>query len=149
MTDEFQINRNQSWMHSKRFWVVYIVALVGAKALITVLSPDFEYDWLFITVFHAIITFFGFHWQKGIPFFPTNQGKYSRLTLWEQIDRGQQYTPTRKFFTIIPIVLFMITLHSNGYKGFPFYINAIASFVIVLSKMPRMDRVRLFGINKY
>ncbi|EAL63044.1 hypothetical protein DDB_G0288845 [Dictyostelium discoideum AX4] len=43
----------------------------------------------------------------------------------------------------------MITLHSNGYKGFPFYINAIASFVIVLSKMPRMDRVRLFGINKY
>ncbi|EGC39079.1 hypothetical protein DICPUDRAFT_148200 [Dictyostelium purpureum] len=151
MTDEFQINRNQSWMHSKRFWVIYIVAIIACKVLFSVLVPTYEYDWLTITLLHAVITFFGFHWQKGIPFFQAgwSQGKYSRLTLWEQIDRGQQYTPTRKFFTIIPIILFMITLHSNGYKGIPFYINAIASFVIVLSKMPRMDRVRLFGINKY
>eukprot|EP01133_Synstelium_polycarpum_P004241 gene4241-4948_t len=48
----------------------------------------------------------GLHWQKGLPFAnPANQGKYSRLTLWEQIDEGQQYTPTRKFFTLVPIIL--------------------------------------------
>ncbi|KAF2076206.1 hypothetical protein CYY_002506 [Polysphondylium violaceum] len=148
--DEFQINRNQSWMHSRRFWVVYIFAIIISKLTISLLFPHYEYGWLFITASHAIVTFLGMHWQKGIPFFfPANQGKYNRLTLWEQIDKGQQYTPTRKFFTLVPIVLFMITLHANGYTGIPFYINAISSFVVVLSKMPKMDRVRLFGINKY
>ncbi|EFA76698.1 hypothetical protein PPL_09449 [Heterostelium album PN500] len=148
--DEFQINRNESWMHSQSFWVVYVLGLLLGKLTISILDPDFQYGWLSITCLHALITFFGLHWQKGLPFFfPEHQGKYTRLTLWEQIDKGKQYTPTRKFFTLVPIVLFMITLHANGISGLPFYLNAISSFVVVLSKMPKMDRVRIFGINKY
>ncbi|EGG13287.1 hypothetical protein DFA_11048 [Cavenderia fasciculata] len=148
-TDDFQINRNESWMHSQSFWVVYIIGLLLFKLIISIVFPDYQYGWLVVTVIHAIITWFAFHWQKGIPFDLSDQGKYNRLTLWEQIDKGQQYTPTRKFLTLVPIFLFMITLHSNGILGAPFYLNALASFIVVLSKMPRMDRVRLFGINKY
>ncbi|KYQ99965.1 hypothetical protein DLAC_03554 [Tieghemostelium lacteum] len=144
------INRNQSWMHSRTFWVIYILGILAIKLCVSILLPDFEYGWLLVTVVHNVSTWFGLHWQKGIPFFyPGDQGKYNRLTLWEQIDHGQQYTSTRKFFTIVPIVLFMITLHSSGYKGIPFYLNAISSFIVIISKMPSLDRVRIFGINKY
>ncbi|GAM22696.1 hypothetical protein SAMD00019534_058710, partial [Acytostelium subglobosum LB1] len=148
--DEFQINRNESWMHSHSFWVVYILAVLLLKLFIQIISPSFNYGWLTVTIIHAVITYVGLHWQKGLPFFfPSHQGKYTRLTLWEQIDKGQQYTPTRKFFTMVPICLFMLTLNANGVSGAPFYLNALASFVVVLAKMPTLDRVRIFGINKY
>lgn len=30
------------------------------------------------------------------------------MTFWEQIDDGVQYTATRKFFTVVPVVLFLL-----------------------------------------
>ncbi|GAM18040.1 hypothetical protein SAMD00019534_012150 [Acytostelium subglobosum LB1] len=146
--DEFQITRNESWMRESQFWRIYIAGLLLAKLVIQVLSPEFQYAWLTVTIMHAAVTYCGLHWQKGLPFL-FHQGKYSRLTLWEQIDKGQQYTPTRKFFTLVPIVLFMITLNDNGYGGIPFYLNAVPTFILLLAKMPQLHRVRIFGINKY
>ncbi|MPC15118.1 ORM1-like protein 3 [Portunus trituberculatus] len=45
------------------------------------------------------------HQIKGTPWQLLDQGKARRMTAWEQIDYGQQFTTTRKFITIIPIVL--------------------------------------------
>lgn len=45
-----------------------------------------------------------FHWVKGIPF-DFNAGAYDRLTMWEQMDEGAQYTPAKKYLTAVPIVL--------------------------------------------
>ena len=36
---------------------------------------------------------------------PDYNEKYDRLTFWEQLDGGTQYTLNKKFLTIIPIVL--------------------------------------------
>lgn len=58
------------------------------------------------------MTFFFFHWLIGTPF-DINQGEYSALTLWEQIDDGQQFTPTRKFLTAFPIILYKMLAVSN------------------------------------
>ena len=44
------------------------------------------------------------HFVKGTPF-DEAQGRYQLLTAWEQIDGGEQYTNTRKFYTIVPILL--------------------------------------------
>lgn len=46
-----------------------------------------------------------FHYLKGTPYPTGDQGDARRLTNWEQIDNGQQYTPTRVFLTAVPIVL--------------------------------------------
>jgi hypothetical protein len=35
-------------------------------------------------------------------------GTVRRLTHWEQLDHGLQYTPTRKFLTIVPVILFFL-----------------------------------------
>lgn len=47
-----------------------------------------------------------FHHMKGTPYPTGDQGDVRRLTNWEQIDNGQQYTPTRIFLTAVPIALY-------------------------------------------
>jgi hypothetical protein len=47
-----------------------------------------------------------FHWVTGIPFENNlHAGAYDELTLWEQIDDGAQYTPTKKWLFCVPVGL--------------------------------------------
>ena len=46
-----------------------------------------------------------FHQIKGTLYTAGDQGDARRLTNWEQIDNGEQYTATRKFLIAVPIVL--------------------------------------------
>ena len=50
-----------------------------------------------------------FHWSKGAPFTGSDQDKYAKLTMWEQLDQGIQFSPTRKLLTVVPIVLYATT----------------------------------------
>ena len=45
------------------------------------------------------------HIEKGTPFETADQGKSRQLTQWEQLDHGEQFTNTKKFLTVVPIVL--------------------------------------------
>ena len=47
------------------------------------------------------------HYLKGTPFQTADQGKARRLTHWEQLNNGEQFTETRKFFTLVPIFLWV------------------------------------------
>lgn len=48
-----------------------------------------------------------FHWVTGIPFQnELHGGAYDDLTLWEQIDDGEQYTPAKKWLLCVPIALY-------------------------------------------
>lgn len=51
------------------------------------------------------------HTVKGTPFETPDQGKARLLTHWEQMDYGIQFTASRKFLTISPIVLYVCTAH--------------------------------------
>lgn len=46
-----------------------------------------------------------FHHVKGTPYDTADQGAVRRLTHWEQIDNGEQFTTTRKFLTAVPVIL--------------------------------------------
>lgn len=77
-------------------------------------------------------------------------------TLWEQIDAGDQFTPSRKFLTAVPIVLyvslglanvsprFLVSTHYARYTFTMFTVNFIITAVNVFVKLPLMDHVRLF-----
>ncbi|KAJ3120590.1 hypothetical protein HK100_012733 [Physocladia obscura] len=56
------------------------------------------------TIITNIITFIMFHWVLGVPF-QLNQGEYEDMTLWEQMDKGEPFTPAKKYLTAIPIVI--------------------------------------------
>ena len=71
------------------------------------------------------------------------------LTFWEQIDQGVQSTTTRKFFTVVPVVLFILATHGSDFRRQPLGINLIVVVVLVISKLASMHKVRVFGINRY
>ena len=59
-------------------------------------------------------------------------GTVRLLTHWEQLDHGLQYTPTRKFLTIIPILLFFLASFYTHYQSTHFLLNSISlAFVLV------------------
>lgn len=51
-------------------------------------------------------TYIMFHFVEGVPF-ESNSGVYDKLTMWEQIDGGAQYTPAKKWLTSLPIILYV------------------------------------------
>lgn len=89
-------------------------------------------------------SFIMFHYLTGTPF-EWNQGEQDELTLWEQIDNGAQFTPTKKFLTAVPIVLFLLSTHYTHYDLPTFSVNLVFVLVSLIAKLPSMHRVRLFG----
>ena len=77
------------------------------------------------------------------------QGKYDKLTFWEQFDDGVQNTGTRKFFLAVPVITFLLATHGTDYRRQPLLLNLVVLVVSVVSKFPALHKVRIFGINKH
>lgn len=92
--------------------------------------------------------FIFFHWIRGTPFDDTCQGRYRALTLWEQLDNEQQYTPSKKFLAASPIILFLLSVHHTHYDVYTFFLNFASLVIILIAKLPFMHRVRIFGLHK-
>lgn len=52
----------------------------------------------------AQLQFIFLHILKGAPWIPQDQGDCRVLTHWEQIDYGEQFTDTRKFLSVAPVI---------------------------------------------
>lgn len=76
-----------------------------------------------------------FHHVRGIPF-DFNSGAFDNLNMWEQIDNGDQYTPTKKFLLSVPIVLFLLSTHYTHYDLTYFIINFLAVLGVIVPKLP-------------
>lgn len=76
-----------------------------------------------------------FHYVRGVPF-EFNAGAYDNLNMWEQIDNGDQYTPTKKFLLSVPIMLFLLSTHYTHYETSYFTINFLAVLGVVIPKLP-------------
>lgn len=111
-------------------------------------APGGGLAWTYVHLIHGAITFYLLHWSKGSPI-EEEQGKWDFDTFWEQLDDGEQGTITRKFFTVVPVVLFVLATHGSDFKRQPLLLNLIVVVVLVVAKIPSMHGVRLFGINKY
>ncbi len=83
-----------------------------------------------------------FHYVRGIPF-DFNAGAYDNLSLWEQIDHGDQYTPAKKFLLSVPVVLFLLSTHYTHYDLASFIINFLATLAVVIPKLPFVSSVVL------
>lgn len=77
-----------------------------------------------------------------------DQGKLNTMTIWEQLDHEVQYTPTRKFLTLVPILLFVLSTYYSEFRAPELYINIGALALLLVSKLSRMHMVRVFGINR-
>jgi len=144
--DDIRRNPNAEWLYSSGIWSAYLVLIFTFYFFVYAFSSS-AVAWTITNITHCLITFVTFHWLKGLPFIIEQQGKYSRLTLWEQIDGGKQYTPTRKFLVIVPLILYAITVHASDYDWTYFCVNLFPTVLVLIPKAPGMFRVRIFGIN--
>ncbi|RKO97771.1 hypothetical protein CXG81DRAFT_1757, partial [Caulochytrium protostelioides] len=129
-------NPNSSWMNVRGSWAINLSLLVLLKLLLTALPGiSVEASWLWTNLIYNGACFVIFHWLTGAPF-DVNQDEYDDLTLWEQIDEGQQFTQNKKFLTTVPILLFLISTHYTHYNIQAFVVNVISLSTVVIPKMP-------------
>lgn len=98
-----------------------------------------EASWTLTNITYIIGSYLMFHYVRGIPF-EFNAGAYDNLNMWEQIDNGDQYTPTKKFLLSVPIILFLVSTHYTHYDLTYFTINFLATLCVVIPKLPAVSR---------
>lgn len=140
-------NRNISFFSEKGAWVVYVLIVVFLRGIVGLFTKDEGLAWTITNTIHNVITYTSFHFVKGTPFDDGQQGETARLTHWEQLDYEKQHTGTRKFYTVVPIVLLIIANHYC--VGQQLWFNVAQFAIILLAKTPMMHRIRIFGIGKY
>ncbi|KAI8921475.1 ORMDL family [Entophlyctis helioformis] len=130
-------------------WIANICVIVLLRFGLAVLPGiSTEASWTLTNLGYNAATFLMFHWMSGTPF-NHNQNELDGMTLWEQIDGGAQFTPTKKYLTAVPIFMFLLSTHYTHYDATTFTINLISLIIVLIAKLPVMHRVRLFGFNKH
>ncbi|KAK6464617.1 ORMDL family-domain-containing protein [Scheffersomyces coipomensis] len=136
-------NVNANWVHSKGAWVIHVVLIVLLKLIFNLVSIlDNDWRWTLTNVVYNVGSYIMFHQVKGTPF-EFNSGAYDNLTMWEQIDNGDQYTPTKKFLMSVPIALFLISTHYSNYNLNLFILNGICCLCVVVPKLAIAHRLRV------
>ncbi|XP_072511064.1 ORM1-like protein 2 isoform X1 [Notamacropus eugenii] len=145
-----EVNPNTRVMNSRGIWLAYII-LVGLLHVVLLSIPFFSIPvvWTLTNVIHNLAMYVFLHTVKGTPFETPDQGKARLLTHWEQMDYGLQFTSSRKFLSIFPIVLYLLASFYTKYDAAHFVINTASLLSVLLPKLPQFHGVRLFGINKY
>ncbi|MBW0505455.1 hypothetical protein O181_045170 [Austropuccinia psidii MF-1] len=138
-------NLNAAWVDYKGAWLIHLVLIFFGKILIDII-PGITQDvsWTTVNLSYDIVTYIMFHYVTGTPF-ESSGGVYDRLTMWEQIDMGAHYTPTKKWLTILPVALFLLCTHYTRLDLYPFLftLNFTCTLcVALLPKLPVFHRLR-------
>ncbi|KAK2157045.1 hypothetical protein LSH36_200g04113 [Paralvinella palmiformis] len=143
-------NPNTTYFNSRGMWLTYTI-VVGIIHYVFLSLPflSVAMSWTLTNVIHNFLMFIILHVEKGTPFETTDQGKYRDKTVWEQLDKGTHFSASKKFLTVVPIVLFFLASFYTKYDPYHFIINALSLILVLVPKLPMLHGVRLFGINKY
>ena len=117
-------------------WTIHIVLIAALKILYDIIpGVSQETSWTLTNMTYMFGSYIMFHYVRGVPF-EFNSGAFDNLNMWEQIDNGAQYTPTKKFLLSVPIVLFLLSTHYTHYDLTYFIINFLAVLAVVIPKLP-------------
>jgi hypothetical protein len=129
-------NLNANWTNAKGAWTIHIVLIACLKIFFDVIpGVSQETSWTLTNITYMCGSYIMFHYVRGVPF-DFNSGAFDNLNMWEQIDNGAQYTPTKKFLMSVPIVLFLLSTHYTHYDLAYFSINFMAVLAVVIPKLP-------------
>jgi len=138
-------NLNANWTNAKGAWTIHIVLILAAKIIFDAIpGVSQETSWTLTNMSYMFGSYIMFHHVRGVPF-DFNSGAFDNLNMWEQIDNGAQYTPTKKFLLSVPIALFLVSTHYTHYDLTYFTINLLAVLGVVIPKLPFSHRMR-FGL---
>ncbi|KAF7545176.1 hypothetical protein G7046_g9620 [Stylonectria norvegica] len=133
-------NLNANWTNAKGAWTIHFVLIVCLKIFYDVIpGVSQETSWTLTNMTYMFGSYIMFHYVRGVPF-EFNSGAFDNLNMWEQIDNGAQYTPTKKFLLGVPIGLFLLSTHYTHYDLAYFIINFLAVLGVVVPKLPFVRR---------
>ncbi|KAN0097107.1 ORMDL family domain containing protein [Tylopilus felleus] len=140
------VNINANWVNAKGAWLIHVVLVFTGKIIVdTIPGMTQQISWTLVNLIYLALSYLMFHWVTGIPFDnELHAGAYDDLTLWEQIDDGAQYTPSKKWLITAPILLFLASTHYTNYNPWLFAINLAALIVLaIVPKLPQLHRQRV------
>ncbi|XP_055746862.1 ORM1-like protein 3 isoform X1 [Salvelinus fontinalis] len=107
-TAHSEVNPNTRVMNSRGIWLSYLLG-IGLLHVILLSIPfaSVPMVWTLANIIHNLCMYLLLHLVKGTPFETPDQSKARFYTYWEQMDYGVQFTASRKFLTITPIVLIL------------------------------------------
>ncbi|KAA8581205.1 hypothetical protein FQN60_002786, partial [Etheostoma spectabile] len=126
-TAHSEVNPNTRVMNSRGMWLSYILG-IGLLHIILLSIPIASVPCMYLLL----------HTVKGTPFETPDQGKARLLTHWEQMDYGVQFTASRKFLTITPIVLYILTSFYTKYDRVHFMVNTVSLLTVLIPKLPQL-----------
>ena len=130
-------------------WAIHPVLIICLKVFYDILPlvTSQEASWTMTNVTYMFGSYLMFHYVRGVPF-DFNAGAYDNLNLWEQIDNGDQYTPSKKFLLSVPVVLFLVSTHYTHYDLGYFTVNILATLSVVIPKLPAVRLAQTFSLLK-
>ncbi|KXN89432.1 hypothetical protein AN958_05594 [Leucoagaricus sp. SymC.cos] len=139
------LNINANWVNAKGAWLIHVVLIISGKIIIdTIPGMTQEISWTLVNLLYLTLSYLMFHGVTGIPFgSDLHGGAYDDLTLWEQIDDGAQYTPSKKWLFCLPIGLFLASTHYTNYNPWLFAINLTVLIFVLIPKLPQFHRQRV------
>lgn len=148
--NNLSFDNNNCIFSSKEAKSTYVVLVMSLHFIL--LSVPFittAVAWTLTNVVHSVTMYYILHHCKGSPFSRHDQGKFRRYTYWEQIDTDSEgfFTPTKNFFIVVPVLLFILAqFYSMLWHT---AINILALAVAIIPKLPAFHKFRLLKINKY
>ena len=125
-------NPNTSHFNSRGIWLTCVLVDVVVILHYVCLSLPFLTVGLVCTrtsLLHNRVMFMVMHLEKGTPFETSDQSRSRFLTAWEQIDSGTQPSASRKFPTVVPIVLFFLASFNTRYDPYHFVVNIMLFYL--------------------
>lgn len=100
----------------------------------------------YTNVLHSMCTLWYIHWLKGSLEDP--QGEMENLTIWEQWEATPNTSRLREGLFLVPTLLTYGACHFAKYEKHVVFINIVCWAVVIVAKLPFMNGVRIFGINR-
>ncbi|CAG0891914.1 unnamed protein product [Darwinula stevensoni] len=139
-------NPNASWLNGRGMWLSYVIGVLFLH-LVLLAVPFFSVPvaWTLTNVIHNGAMFIFLHTLKGCPWVGLDQGKTRAMTHWEQIDYGKEFTASKKFLTVIPILLFILASFYTKYDAIHFVLNFLSLVSVLVPKLPEDYKINLFA----
>merc|ERR1711998_713500 len=146
-------NLNTDWMGFKGSWWMFTILIFLGRYTLFLFGVDDASAWGVIHIAHVTFTFVLFHWIKGTPLESTwavnpSQGRFDKLTWWEQLDAGVQWTGNKKFLASLVVFTYVMALRPIVLKENFVLALAHTTFMCfgIVPKLPQLYGRRLFGI---
>lgn len=139
------------WLERGEFLFVYLGGIAVFQVLVLAIVDTAEnfplfWSWTITNAVHCLVTIIYLHWMKGSYF--DEQGEMAAMTLWEQLEGRPKTVGVKRALTIVPTLLCYAACHFSNYRYGVCVANVALWSIHMFAKLPVMNGVRIFGINR-